>query len=124
MPKDINDPNTILVDRYVAGWNATDAETRRDLVAGAWTETGRYLDPVMHGEGHDGIDAMLAGVQQQFPGFVLRRTSPVDSHNGQVRFAWELGPEGGQAPVAGIDIGVVSDDGRLQAITGFLDRVP
>jgi hypothetical protein len=118
------DPNTQLVDRYVAAWNATDQETRRDLVAGAFCEDGRYLDPVMKSEGHEGIDAMLAGVQQRFPGFVLRRTGPVDAHNGQLRFTWELGPEAGEAPVAGVDIGVVSADGRLAAVTGFLDRVP
>ena len=118
------DPNTSIVDRYVAAWNATDTETRRDLIAGAFTEDGRYVDPVMKSEGHSGIDAMLAGVQQQFPGFTLRRTGPVDAHNGLLRFAWELGPDGAEAPVAGIDIGVVAADGRLSAVTGFLDRAP
>jgi hypothetical protein len=33
-----------VVDRYIAMWNATDVEDRRDLVAGAWTETASYLD--------------------------------------------------------------------------------
>lgn len=118
------DPNTALVDRYVAAWNATDTETRRDLIAGAFTEESRYLDPVMKSEGHEGIDAMLAGVQQRFPGFTLRRTGPVDAHNGQLRFTWELGPEGAEAPIAGLDVAALSPDGRLASVTGFLDRVP
>ena len=115
---------TQLTDRYIAAWNATDAEDRRDLIAGAWTEDGAYLDPVMAGTGHEGIDAMLAGVQARFPGFRLSRTSPVDAHNDRIRFSWALGPEGGPSVVEGIDIGVVAGDGRLASITGFLDKVP
>ena len=72
---------TQLTDRYIAAWNATDPEDRRDLIAGAWTEDGAYLDPVMAGTGHEGIDTMLAGVQARFPGFKLSRTSAVDAHN-------------------------------------------
>lgn len=120
----MSDPNTTLVDRYIAMWNETDAETRRDLVAGTWTEDASYIDPLMRGDGHDGIDAMVAGVQARFPDFRFRRTSAVDAHNGRLRFGWELGPEGAEAPVAGLDVGVVGGDGRLSAITGFLDRVP
>jgi hypothetical protein len=49
---------------------------------------------------------------------------PVDGHHDQVRFSWELGPAGADAPVAGFDVAVVSDDGRIQTVLGFLDRVP
>jgi hypothetical protein len=94
---------TQLVDRYVAIWNTTDAKGRHDLVAGAFTDDGAYVDPMMQGAGHDGIDAMIAGVQERFPGFQLRRTGPVDAHNNLVRFNWELGPEGVDAPVKGLD---------------------
>jgi hypothetical protein len=114
---------TKLVDRYVDIWNETDAEARRDLVAASFTEAGRYVDPMMSGEGHEGIDAMIAGVQQRFPGFELRRTSEVDAHNGLLRFNWELGPAGADAPVKGLDVGIV-DGERLSRIAGFLDQVP
>ena len=114
---------TALIDRYIAAWNTTDAEDRRDLIAGAWTEGASYLDPLMSGEGHDGIDAMVHGVQERFPGLSFRRTSDVDAHNDRVRFAWELSAEG-QPPMAkGIDFGVVAPDGRLASITGFLDFI-
>ena len=115
------DASVALVDRYIAMWNATDEADRRDLVAGAWTETASYVDPLMAGQGHDGIDAMVRGVQQQFPNHRFRRTSDVDAHNGRVRFGWELTAEG-DAPLArGVDFGVIAPDGRLQSITGFLD---
>jgi hypothetical protein len=114
---------TDLVDRYIAIWNETDDERRRDLIARTWTEDSTYLDPMVRGEGRGGIDAMIRGVQAQFPGLLFRRTNEVDAHNDRVRFAWELGPEGGPALAGGVDFGVIVGD-RLQAITGFLDFAP
>jgi hypothetical protein len=114
---------TDLVDRYIAIWNETDDKRRRDLIARTWTEDSTYLDPMVRGEGRGGIDAMIRGVQAQFPGLLFRRTNEVDAHNDRVRFAWELGPEGGPALAGGVDFGVIVGD-RLQAITGFLDFAP
>jgi hypothetical protein len=114
---------TELIDRYIAMWNETDAERRRDLIAKTWTKTGSYLDPVMQGEGPAGLDAMVRGVQERFPGHKFRRTSEVDSHHDRIRFAWELAADGGLAVVGGTDFGILSE-GRLQAITGFFDQAP
>ena len=114
---------TDLVDRYISIWNETDDERRRDLIARTWTKDSTYLDPMVRGEGRGGIDAMIRGVQAQFPGLLFNRTSEVDAHNDRVRFAWELGPEGGPALAGGVDFGVIVDD-RLQTITGFLDFAP
>lgn len=116
---------TDLVDCYIAMWNETDAKRRREIIARIWTDHARYVDPLMSGDGPAGIDAMVQGVQQRFPGHKFRRTSDVDAHNHCVRFGWELGQAAGAAPlVAGVDFGVVAADGRLVSITGFLDQVP
>ena len=72
---------TGLIDRYIETWNETDAGRRRDLIARTWTERARYLDPMLEGEGHDGIDTMIIGVQERFPGHRFRRTSDVESHH-------------------------------------------
>ena len=112
-----------LIDQYFAAWNETDPATRRALIARTWTETGSYLDPLVSGEGHDGIDAMIGGVQTQFPGYRFRRTGELDTHHDRVRFSWELASEGGPALAGGVDFGIVSE-GRLQTITGFLDFAP
>jgi len=112
------------IESYVASWNETDPARRRAAVAQAWAETGRYRDPLMASDGHDGIDAMLAGVQAKFPGFVLKCTSKVDSHNDAVRFGWSLGPAAGPAVVEGVDFGILAADGRLASIVGFIDRMP
>ncbi len=112
-----------MINQYVATWNETDAATRRELIARTWTDDGSYLDPLLSGEGHDGIDAMIGGVQSQFPGYRFRRTGILDAHHDRVRFGWELGPEGGPSFVGGLDVGVLAD-GRLRSITGFLDPTP
>ena len=114
---------TELIDHYFAAWNETDPHRRKELIASTWTEDATYLDPLATGEGRSGIDAMIAGIQQQFPSLKFRRTTVVDAHHDRVRFAWELGPQDGQAVAGGVDFGVTRD-GLLHAITGFLDFAP
>ena len=75
-----------VIDQYIAAWNETDPATRRALIARTWTEDGSYLDPLLSGEGHDGIDAMIDAVQTQFPGYRFRRTGDIDAHNNVVWF--------------------------------------
>lgn len=116
--------NADVVARYLAVWNETDATRRRELIAQTWTEDAHYLDPLMQGDGYAGIDALVLGVQHQFPGYRFRQVGAVDGHHSYVRFAWELGPEDGPAPIAGSDVASLASDGRIQHVIGFLDRVP
>jgi SnoaL-like domain len=111
------------VEAYLATWNETDAARRQAAVARAWEADGRYRDPLMASEGHAGIDAMLAGVQARFPGFVIQRTSKIDAHNDWARFAWSLGPAAGPAVVEGVDFCALSPAGRLVSVVGFIDRM-
>jgi aspartate/methionine/tyrosine aminotransferase len=112
-----------VIERYFAAWNETDPEHRRELIAQTWTEDAAYIDPLMEGTGHVGIDAMIGAVQTQFPGHLFRLTSPIDAHHDRVRFTWELAAENGVALVKGTDFGLIVGE-RLQSVTGFLDQVP
>ena len=114
----------VTIDTYVSTFNETDAQRRRAAIARAWAADGAYRDPVMTSDGHAGIDAMLAGVQARFPGFVLKRTSKVDAHNGSARFSWSLGPASGPTVVEGVDFCELAPDGRLQSVVGFIDKMP
>jgi hypothetical protein len=112
---------TALVDTYIALWNETDPARRRSLVEQTFTADGRYLDPLMEGQGIDGIDAMVAAAQAQFPGTRFELHAPPDAHHDRVRFAWQLKPAaGGEALATGLDFGVL-DDGRFASVTGFLE---
>ncbi|MGA3251674.1 MAG: nuclear transport factor 2 family protein [Paraburkholderia sp.] len=116
--------HTDLIDRYFAAWNETDTASRRELIAETWTADAAYLDPLLSGDGHDGIDAMIHAVHQRFPGHTFRRTTEVDGFANRLRFSWELASADGTPIVKGLDFGVVDTSGRLQAVTGFLDAMP
>ena len=113
-----------LADRYIAAWNETDPAARRAAMAELFADDVRYTDPLVTAESRDGLDATIGAVQQQFPGFVFRLAGAVDAHHDQLRFTWQLGPAGGEAPVAGFDVAVLDGDGRIRTVLGFLDRVP
>jgi hypothetical protein len=113
-----------VVSRYLAAWNATEPAARREAIAAVFTPDARYVDPLADVAGHDGVDALIAGAQQQFTGLVFSRGELLDAHHDVVRFTWHLGPEGGEPVVVGFDVAEIAGDGRLQRVHGFLDRVP
>ena len=112
------------VEAYVAAWNETDPARRRAAIDRACAADSVFRDPLMKSEGRDALDALLAGVQAKFPGFVLKRISPVDRHNDAVRSAWSLGPAAGPSVVEGVDFATVGVDGKLASIVGFIDKMP
>jgi hypothetical protein len=113
----------IIANRYIDLWNETDPQRRRTLLAELWNETGTYLDPLMQGQGHDQIDALIAGVHGQFPGFRFALLGQPDGYGNQIRFSWQLGPEGSGGPIKGTDFATL-ENRRLASVTGFLDQVP
>lgn len=115
----------VTVDNYIAIWNAADPDERRRLIVSALSDDISYVDPMLAGDGHDGVDAMVAAAQEQLAGYTFRRVGSIDCHDDRVRFAWEaVGTDGGEPVVAGTDFGVVAADGRLRSLTGFFDLVP
>ena len=116
----MNNP-TELIDRYIDMWNETDPARRRALISRTWTESASYVDPLLAGEGHAGIDAMVAAVHEKYPGHRFRRVSEVDVHHDRARFNWTLGPKDGPALVQGTDFAVIAGNERLATVTGFFD---
>lgn len=114
-----------LINRYIEVWNERATERRAAGLAEIWAADGSYIDPLVSAAGRDQIDAAIDGAQRQFPDFTFRLTGAVETHHNLVRFSWELGPEdSSEAPIAGSDVAVLDDAGRLRDVHGFLDRVP
>jgi SnoaL-like domain len=109
------------VSRYIEMWNETDPGRRHELVAQVVSDDASYLDPLMAGEGVDGIDAMIAGVQQQYAAHRFALVAGPDAHHDRVRFSWSLAPAGGEPIAIGVDFATVGGDGRMRSITGFLE---
>ncbi|HUR03777.1 MAG TPA: nuclear transport factor 2 family protein [Nonomuraea sp.] len=113
-----------VITRYLAIWNETDPVARRAEIDAVWAKDGVYTDPIAVADGRDAIDATIAAVQQQFAGLTFTLAGTVDAHHDVARFTWELGPEGGEALVVGFDVAVLTEDGRIAKVHGFLDKVP
>jgi len=109
-----------VIDTYIAAWNESDPARRRRLIAETWSDEATYVDPLMSGEGHGGIDAMIAGAQEQFPGHRFELVDGPDAHHDRVRFTWQLVGDGGAPVAVGFDFGTLAPDGRLHSVTGFL----
>lgn len=112
-----------VIDRYIESWNETDPVRRRALIDEVWAEHGRYTDPLAVAEGRDAIDATIAAVQGQFPGLRFS-LGPVDAHHDIARFTWTLGTDDREPLVVGFDVAVLTAEGTVAAIHGFLDKVP
>jgi hypothetical protein len=112
---------TAIVDGYIAMWNETDPERRRSIIEQTWTDDATYVDPQAEVSGADGLDALVAAVQEQFPGHRFVLASGPEGHHDRARFTWQLVSESGDAVATGLDVAVVADDGRLREVTGFLE---
>ena len=86
---------TSIANRYIALWNETNADRRQALMA----------------------------VQQRLPAFRFALIGQPDGYGDNVRFSWQLGPEGADGPIKGTDFASL-DNGRLKEVVGFLDQVP
>ncbi|WP_149536030.1 nuclear transport factor 2 family protein [Siccirubricoccus phaeus] len=113
-----------LIDRYIACWNEADPARRRALIAETFAEGATYLDPLHAAEGQEGIAALIEGAQRQFPGLAFSRRGGADAHHDRLRFAWALGPAGGEAVAGGTDVGRLAVDGRFASVLGFIDFAP
>jgi hypothetical protein len=118
----MTDVNTIARS-YIELWNERMPGRRREMLKQNWASDARYVDPLMSGDGHDGVDALISGVQQRFPDFRFRLIGEPNGFGDHVRFSWGLGPDGADSPIKGTDFALLQD-GRIRSITGFLDQVP
>ena len=110
-----------IAETYLAAWNEEDNERRRHLIGQAWAENSRYVDPLMQGEGQQGIAAMIEAARQKFPGSRCVLAGTPDGHGKFTRFSWRLISPDGDDVAGGTD--VVSHDagGRIENVVGFLD---
>ena len=106
---------------YGSAWNELDADRRLALLELAWADEGIYRDPTVLAEGRDALVEAIGSFHDSFPGSQLELTTEVDAYDGHLRFDWTIT---GTAALPGVDVGVIGDDFRLLAITGFFGPLP
>jgi hypothetical protein len=107
------------VHGYLACWNTTNVAERAELVARWWTPDARMTDPLVDVEGHDALVAVFAAFHEQYPGCSFRRTGACDAHHDLARWGWEMVDPSGTVLLDGLDVALVTDDGRLRYVVGF-----
>jgi hypothetical protein len=111
-----------VVETYLKAWNERVPERRRALIAEAFADDATYVDAARSGTGADGIDAMIAGAQEEHPGVELVLAGAPDLHHDHVRFVWHLRPAGTDTvALIGHDFASVAPDGRLKDVVGFVE---
>lgn len=116
---------TTIAETYLAAWNEADDVRRQALLDRGWAAGARYVDPLMQGEGREGIARMIEVARLQFSGHCFSLAGRADGHGAYVRFSWTLAPAGGGVPVAGgTDVVRLDEDARIAEVVGFLDEAP
>lgn len=113
-----------IVRTYLQTWNSTDPQARTALLTEHWAPAATYTDPLADATGRDAIGTTIGAVHEQFPGFVFTQVGEPDHHHRQVRFQWGLGPAGAEPVIIGFDVLVTDEQGRIETVLGFLDKVP
>ncbi len=121
---DLSPATTTAVDSYLEALTEKDADRRGELVATAWTDDARFVDPLLDATGHEAIAGITDYVVENYPGHMFRRTSEVDAHHDQLRFKWDLVGPDGSVVASGVDVAQVAADGRLAMISGFFGEPP
>jgi hypothetical protein len=110
-----------IAQSYLDLWNDADEASRRARLSDTWAADARYADPMMAGDGRDGIAEMITGARAQFPGHAFALTGTPDGHGQFARFSWALASSG-SAPVArGTDVVRLDEAGQIAEVVGFLD---
>jgi hypothetical protein len=112
-----------IAESYIDLWNETNPQDRKRRIASTWTEDALYVDPLMKGQGHAEIAALIGAVHERFPGHRFALSGAPDGHGDRVRFSWTLGVPDATPVAQGTDFGIIAADGRLKSISGFLDSV-
>ena len=71
--------------------------------------------------GRDALNARIARILQEAPGFVFRATGPSEVNHDLGRLQWHLGPAGGPPAVTGMDVAIF-EHGRIRALYTCLDK--
>lgn len=114
-----------FVEGYIAVWNETDVERRRDLIRALWQEDARHLARTLEAVGHAGIEKRVSDACAKWvgeKGNLFRLLDGIDGHHGTIKLRWAMVPAAGGAAISvGFDFLVLGDDGRIRTGYQFIE---
>jgi len=109
-----------VLTKHLALWSETDKAKRTPVIAEIYTEDIQFVDPFFTISGQPQVNALIADLLKQNPGYVFRLAGPVESHHNVAYVGWHFGPSTAPTAVTGRDFFVLADE-RIQVIYTFID---
>ena len=108
-----------LCERWERLWNERSAAGRMALLESLCEEGVVLVDPGNDVAGRQAVSDAIGRVQDRTPGLAFRLTGPADAHHNVLRVSWETVASSTRRQ--GIDVFVLSPDGRISTVLGFVD---
>jgi hypothetical protein len=105
-----------LADRYVAVWNETEADARRQAIAKLWAPDGLHYVKTRKAHGYEALETRIAGSYEKNVrdgGSRFRAAKNAQALPGVVTFNWEMLTAGGEVAAVGLEFLVLDDRGRI-----------
>jgi hypothetical protein len=104
----------ILADRYVAAWNETNDQRRRDAIAALWVSDGQHFVASREAQGYEALEARIRGSHEKNvrdDGNRFRAAPGARRLHDVVTFYWEMLPAGADTVLArGLEFLIVNDE--------------
>jgi hypothetical protein len=114
-----------LADRYVAVWNETDAERRRQSIADLWIPEGEHYAGAREVRGYAGLEERIRGSHEKNVrdgGYRFRAVKDAQALHDGLTFHWEMAPPESEKIVAsGLIFLLVDGPGRIRVDYQFFD---
>jgi hypothetical protein len=105
-----------LADRYVAVWNETDTDARRQTIASLWAPDGLHYVKTREVRGHEALESRIAGSHEKNVrdgGSRFRAAKNAQPLPGAVTFNWEMVTAAGEVAAVGLEFIVLDERGRI-----------
>jgi hypothetical protein len=105
-----------LADRYVAVWNETDADARRQAIANLWTSDGKHYVRSREVHGYEELETRISGSHEKNVrdgGNRFRAVKNAQALGVVVTFNWEMVTAGCEVVAVGLEFLVLDERGRI-----------
>jgi hypothetical protein len=114
-----------LADRYVAVWNETDAERRRQSIADLWIREGEHYAGAREVRGYAALEERIRGSYEKSVrdgGYRFRAVKDAQALRDVVTFHWEMAPADNEKVAAsGFIFLLVDGQGHIRVDYQFFD---
>ena len=110
-----------LIDRHLGIWSTPGLAARTGMIAETYREDVVLVKPHLTSTGRDRLNDAIEGLQVQVSNMTFAVSSPVQTAQDTVTYAWNLGPPDGTPVATGRDVLVVRD-GLIPAGSVFVEE--